>query len=384
LKILFLVNRYRDDGPGILIHSLIKQLKNYSDVESHTAALTSSGPLEGAFQEIDVPTRVIGMKGVYDLKSFFRFVRMLKREKFDIIHTNLIRADIIGRFAGRFAGVPVIVTTEHGIHTWLVRGKIVEGIVKRLYRYTAGFTDRIIAVSDYVKERLILAGVPASKCQRIYNGVDINRFVPISLEEKKEFRKYLADFAFENLIGVVSNMVELKGHIYFVQAIPLILQRHPDSLFVFVGEGPLQSSLEEDVRKMGVGQRVRFLGKLLAVTPKLMASLDVLVQPSLTESFGLVVAEGMATGVPIVASRVGGVPEIIEDGVTGFLVEPQNPGELAGKVNLLLANKPQAYAFGEAGRKRIVVNFSIEYTAEEYYQLYRRLCAPKTIQPSVP
>jgi glycosyltransferase involved in cell wall biosynthesis len=380
LKVLFLLNRYYDDGPGILIHSLVKQLKNYSIVESHTAALTSTGPLEAAFQEIDVPTRVIGMRGAYDLKRFLSLVRLLRREKFDIIHTNLIRADIIGRLAGRCARVPIILTTEHGIHTWLVKGKMVEWIVRRLYRYTARFTDRIITVSDYVKERLILSGIPASKCQRIYNGVDINRYVPISSDEKKDFRKYLADFEFENLIGIVANMVELKGHIFFIQAIPLILQRHPDSLFVFVGRGPLQSSLEEDVKKLGLSQRVRFLGKLLAVTPKLIASLDVLVQPSLTESFGLVVAEAMATGVPVVASRVGGVPEIVEDGVTGFLVEPQNPGELAAQVNYLLTNKLEAREFGEAGRKRVVSNFSIEYTAEEYYQLYRRLFSQKVQQ----
>jgi glycosyltransferase involved in cell wall biosynthesis len=371
------VNRYFDDGPGILIHSLIKQLKNYSDIECETAALTSSGPFMQAFEELEVPTRVIGMKGAYDLKTFISFIKMLRKEKFDIIHTNLIRTDIIGRLAGRIAGVPIICTTEHGIHTWRVRGKTVERIIRRLYRYTGGFTDRIVAVSEYVKQQLIIEGIAPGKCQRIYNGVDINRFVPITEEEKKEFRKYLADFEYDNLVGVVGNMVQLKGHIYSIQAVPKIIEQHPSTLFVFVGAGPLQEELEKDVREKGLEKRVRFLGKLSAVTPKLIASLDVLVQPSLTESFGLVVAEAMATGIPVVASKVGGVPEIVEDGISGYLVESQNPVEIAEKVNNLLSNKEQGTAFGNAGRDLVVSNFSIEYTAEEYYQLYRRLYMKK-------
>lgn len=377
MKILFLLNAYEDDGPGRLIYAIIERLSKYEGVQCWTAALRRSGPLKEKFENLIIPTRVIGMRHTYQLSPYNELVDFIQTEKFDIVHTNLIRTDIIGRFAAKKANVPVIVTTEHGIHTWGVRGKLVAAIVKRLYLHTVKFTDCIIAVSDYVRESLLKEGVPPEKVIRIYNGVDLERFVPVSLEEKKEFFKYLSEREINHLIGGVGHLITLKGHSYFIQAIPKILQKHPNSLFVFVGEGPLQQQLIAEVSQLGLTEHVRFLGRLSAITPRVIAALDVLVQPSLTESFGLVVAEALACGVPVVATDVGGLPEIVQEGVNGFMVEPRNPEAIAEKVIWLLDHKEEARQMGERGREICRQKFDINSTVQQYYETYKSLLARK-------
>lgn len=377
MKILFLLNAYEDDGPGRLNYAIIERLSKYEGVQCWTAALRRSGPLKEKFENLIIPTRVIGMRHTYQLSPYNELVDFIQAEKFDIVHTNLIRTDIIGRFAAKKANVPVIVTTEHGIHTWGVRGKLVAAIVKRLYLHTGKYTDCIIAVSDYVREVLLKEGVPPEKVIRIYNGVDLERFVPVSLEEKKEFFKYLSERVINHLIGGVGHLITLKGHSYFIQAIPKILQKHPNSLFVFVGEGPLQQQLIAEVSQLGLTEHVRFLGRLSAITPRVIAALDVLVQPSLTESFGLVVAEALACGVPVVATDVGGLPEIVQEGVNGFMVEPRNPDAIAEKVIWLLDHKEEARQMGERGREICRQKFDINSTVQQYYELYKSLLAGK-------
>ncbi len=377
MKILFLLNAYEDDGPGRLNYAIIERLSKYEGVQCWTAALRRSGPLKEKFENLIISTRVIGMRHTYQLSPYNELVDFIQAEKFDIVHTNLIRTDIIGRFAAKKANVPVIVTTEHGIHTWGVRGKLVAAIVKRLYLHTGKYTDCIIAVSDYVREVLLKEGVPPEKVIRIYNGVDLERFVPVSLEEKKEFFKYLSEREINHLIGGVGHLITLKGHSYFIQAIPKILQKHPNSLFVFVGEGPLQQQLIAEVSQLGLTEHVRFLGRLSAITPRVIAALDVLVQPSLTESFGLVVAEALACGVPVVATDVGGLPEIVQEGVNGFMVEPRNPDAIAEKVIWLLDHKEEARQMGERGREICRQKFDINSTVQQYYELYKSLLAGK-------
>ncbi len=373
MKVLFLLNAYVDDGPGRLIYSVASRLSQYDDIQCWSAALRRSGPLEEKFEDLAIPTKVLGMKHVYELNRYKQMVSFLRDGEFDIVHTNLIRADVIGRYAAKKAGVPVIVSTEHGIHTWRVKGKLIASLVKYLYRHTVKFTDSIIAVSEYVKQRLIEHGVPPDKVTRIYNGIDLEKFTPVSQEQREEFQRYLSDEKIYHIVGGVGNLVTLKGHSYFIQAIPKILQKHPHSLFVIVGEGPLHSKLVTDVNRLGLEHRVRFLGRLSTITAQLISSFDVLVQPSLTESFGLAVAEALACRVPVVATHVGGVPEIVKDGEHGFLVEPRNPDAIAEKVTWLLDHKEEAMRIAEKGREHVAAHFDINTTVEQYYNLYQHL-----------
>jgi glycosyltransferase involved in cell wall biosynthesis len=380
MKILFLLNAYQDDGPGRLIYAVVKRLSREKDITCWTAALRRSGPLKERFEGLAVPTKVIKMKHIYQRKRFQELVDFIRGGEFNIVHTNIIRTDIIGRYAARKAGVPIILSTEHGIHTWGVKGPLVGSITKHLYLKTTRFTDRIIAVSNFVKESLLKAGVPEKKIATIHNGVDLEKFSPSTDDERNEFVRYFSDEPVNHVVGGVGNLVTLKGHSYFIRAIPQILKTHPGCLFVFVGEGPLDKKLRAEVDRLGLSDKVRFLGRLSTITGKVISSMEVLVQPSLTESFGLAVAEGLACGVPVVASRVGGLPELVKDGQHGFLVEPKSPEAIAERVLWLLDNKEEAEKMGQQGREFVSEHFDINTTVQKYLDLYRDLIEHKDVE----
>jgi glycosyltransferase involved in cell wall biosynthesis len=382
VKALFLLNAYEEDGPGLLVFSIVQEMQRTGEIACSTMALSRGGPLQERFEAIGVPAAVVGMRSVYDIAAIGRFIRYLKHEHYSLLQTNLIRADLVGRVAAKCAGIPIIVTTEHGIHTWEVKGRIVRWLVRFLYLLTTRFTDRIVAVSEFVAKDLRTNGIAEVKITRIYNGIDTEQFRPLPDEQRRELCRYLSDRDVGHLVGIVGNMVALKGHAWCVEAIPAIVKEHPDTLFAFVGNGPLRQEIEELVRSLGMEHHVRFTGHVSALLPRLMGSFDVLVQPSLIESFGLVVVEAQACGVPVIATAVGGLPEIVSDGETGFLVPPEDPPALAEKVNLLLSEPALAQAMGKKGREKVLAQFLIQQTARAYAELYQQLASGKAVAMS--
>lgn len=373
LKILYFLNAYEEDGPGLLMCQIASLLAPREGMEIYTAALSRGGSLEERLKEKHIPTRVIGMKGVLDRSGYQALKSYLKDMSFDIVHTNILRADLFGRMAAHAVGVPVIISTEHGLHAWEHRGNLVRKIVKWLYLRTVSYNSAIVAVSDAVKESLVSEGIPPGKIHRIYNGVDVNAFAPLPGLERDKMRRYITDDKVCCTIGLVGNLVELKGLRYFIEALPPVFEKYPETLVVVVGEGPLRGEMENEVAKEPFSGRVKFLGKLSQITGRIMAALDVLVQPSLTESFGLTAAEALSCEVPVVASNVGGLTELIEDGVCGYLVPPRDSRALAGKIIELLDDPDKRRTFGRAGRERIMNLFQLSSTVDQYLELYKRL-----------
>ena len=373
MKILYLLNAYEEDGPGLLICRLASIISRKQDVEVSSAAISRGGDLKEKFDRAGIPTRVFGMKNALDAKNYLRLKKFLKREKFDVVHTNILRADIFGKLAAHSAGTPVIISTEHGIHAWEHRGPLVRKAVKWFYLKTVKYSSGIICVSDHVKNALLREGVPENKLHRIYNGVDTDLFVPTTGDERDKLRSFITDQPVDYTVGLVGNLVEIKGIQYFMESLPQIFRKIPRLLVVVVGEGPLKDELRNETIEMGISDRVKFLGRLSSITSKIMSSLDVLVQPSLTESFGLAAAEALSCQVPVVASNVGGLAELIEDGVCGFLVPPRRPKALAEKVIEIIDDPIKRLQLGEQGRKRILAKFNINKTAEDYLILYEDL-----------
>jgi len=373
VKILYFLNAYEEDGPGLLMCQIASLLAPREGMEIYSAALSRGGSLEERFKEKYIPTHVIGMKGALDRSGYRALKAYLKDMSFDIVHTNILRADLFGRMAAHAVGVPVIISTEHGLHAWEHHGSLVRKFVKWFYLRTVSYNSAIVAVSDAVKESLIDEGIPREKIHRIYNGVDVNAFAPLPEMEKDKMRNYITDDRVCCTIGLVGNLVELKGLRYFIEALPPVFEKYPEALVVVVGEGPLRREMENEVSKETFAGRVKFLGKLSQITGRVMGALDVLVQPSLTESFGLTVAEALSCEVPVVASNVGGLTELIEDGLCGYLVPPRDSKALAGKIIDLLDDPDKRRAFGKAGRERITNLFQLSSTVEQYMELYKRL-----------
>lgn len=373
MKILFFLNAYEEDGPGLLIAQVANLMCAREGLDIRSAALSRTGPLEKRFQEKGIPTKLIGMRGFPDWPRYKSLKNFLHDGKFDIIHTNILRADLFGRTAAHAVGIPAIVSTEHGIHAWEHKGDLMRTIVRQFYLHTLKFTSAIIAVSDFVKQSLISEGVPEDKIVRIYNGVDTDYFLPIDADEREKLRSYITDEPVKAAIGLVGNLIEMKGLRYFIEALPLIFQKHPHTLVVVVGEGPLRNEMEREISLQNLSHKVKFLGKLTQITRRIVAALDILVQPSLTESFGLTAAEALSCGVPVVASSAGGLPELVEDGVCGYVVPPRDSNALAVKIISLLDDPDKCSRFGKAGRERAIKLFRVSDTVNKYLDLYTRL-----------
>lgn len=299
-----------------------------------------------------------------------RMVAALRRLRIDILHTHLFDASIVGLMAGALARVPVRVMTRHysNYHTRI--GKRWHVGVDRLCTRLA---HSVIAVSDHTRRVMLEEeGALAAKVVVIRNGIDLSRVEPPSSREVAELREELGlgDFA---VVVVVARLHPEKGHEYMFRALPRLLAATDGRLRLLVaGTGPFLETYKREVSRLGVERAVRFLGFRRDIA-HILAISDVVVLPSVAEAFGLVLAEAMAMKKAVVATEIGGIPEVVEDGSTGILVPPASPEALADAILSLLHDPARRARFGEAGRKRVEESFRFETMMEKYESLYDAL-----------
>jgi glycosyltransferase involved in cell wall biosynthesis len=204
----------------------------------------------------------------------------------------------------------------------------------------------------------------------ILNGVNVERFRMLTDAERAQARKGFSIPDDHKAICAAANLIPEKGISYLLQAVRRVLEQHPNTVFLIAGDGPLADELKQEAAELDITNHVRFLGLLSDVT-QLMSVADVIVVPSVwQEPAGLVVIEAMACGRPVVATRVGGIPEYVDNGISGILVEPRSAEQIASAINKLLATPAYAETIGQAGRRTAELNFNIERwvfeTLDEY------------------
>lgn len=327
--------------------------------EVKVATVVAGGPLEEEFQAAGVPVRIFKKKSKLGFGVIWQIRKYLWAEAPDIVHTHLFGGDTWGRAAAILARVPVIISTEHNTN-------LDEGWVKRkVKKFLSFFTKKIIAVSEAVKNYSVTHDkISAKKIAVIRNGIDLRKFS--SLPEK--------DFGDPPVIGVVGRLEEQKGHKYLFEALNLI-KTIPWILWV-VGDGSRKNNLERLAKDLNLRERIIFLGARRNV-PEILSKIDIVVMPSLWEGLGIAALEAAAAGKPIVASRVGGIPEIISDGETGILVEPGNVKSLADGLEHVLLGKIDAKDMGARAKEMVREKFSVEKMVEEYEMLYEELVNKK-------
>jgi glycosyltransferase involved in cell wall biosynthesis len=291
----------------------------------------------------------VAMASRRDWRSFAALTGLLRRGEFDVVHTHCRNADLHGGLAARATGTP---------HVAHLRGLLVDetgavgrGLVDRLHRALLRRSPRrIVAVSEAVRRRaLALLGVAPERVVTVRNGVAVAAF-RTPRRAAAEVRAELAIPDGAPLLLAVGALGRCKGQDVVLEALARIAppaERHRAACAVFVGEGPDRERLLAQARRLGIDERVRFVGPRRDVAD-LMHAADLFVHAARWEGFGRVVAEAMAAGRPVVATRVGGVPEIVADGVTGRLVEPDRPDALAAALAALLADRPLAQRIGRA------------------------------------
>jgi len=304
-----------------------------------------------------------------NLSTLLFLLRLMHAEQVDVVHTYYGRTRVYGRLAAILARVPVIISAEMAqAGPYSLKGWATE----RLFDY---FTDHFVAVSEATKVHLFRTRqISPSKVTVIYPGVDLVRF---DIQEMLPMIRYelgLPDHAL--VIGVVARLVPYKGHADLIAALPRILQAAPTTRLVFIGDGPAAPDLRHQVHEVGLTDQVHFLGERRDI-PRLLRALDVFVLPSHQEGLGLAIIEAMAAGLPVVATRVGGIPDVVIEGETGLLVEPGNPAELAEAIIQLLTNPHIQRQMGIKGRQRVESYFTAQRSAANLTALYCRLLQAK-------
>ena len=296
-------------------------------------------------------------------------VRMLADElapfQPEIVHNHMYRAEVVGTRAALLLGEkgcrrPAIIST---VHSSRVRCSEDRQTLRRL----TPLMDRLIVVSKAIDHKIREEGRAVAPISLIYNGVDLQRYNHqqpcCTLHEE-----YLIP-ADAQIVGVVARLEAEKGHRTLLEAWPLVLAEVPSARLLIIGEGSERDSLEAQVASLGIEDRVVFTGRREDV-PAVTAALDVAVLPSYREAQGLSVLEAMALGRPVIASRVGGIPEMIEDGVSGLLVEPHDCDALAAGIVRLLTDHPLADMIAHRGHELVHDRFCIELMVHSISDLY--------------
>ncbi len=305
---------------------------------------------------------VLNKKHGIDFSIISKIRKVIRKEKIDIIHTHLWTADLWGRFAAILERKKVI-STAHNVEIWKKKHH------KLIDRLLAPFTYKIVAVSNEVKNFYInKIGIDKRKLLTIHNGIDIKYIKPN--KSKDEMLKKLGIKG--QVVGIVGRLHPQKDHKNFLKAVRLVLKEIPNTNFLIVGNGLLRKELEDYVRKLKIDDNVKFLG-LRKDIYNIFNIMDVNVLSSIHEGHPIVLLEAMFLKIPSVVTRVGGNPELIEDGRNGFVVPSRDSEALAKSIVKLLKNKNLREKFGEGSRIKIEKNFSSDKMIEKYEMLFNHI-----------
>ena len=313
---------------------------------------------------------------IKDLSAFLDIWRIIKKISPEIVHTHSSKAGLLGRLAAKLARIPIVVHTPHGHVFFGYFGPLKTKIFIILERLVSRITHRIIALTNKEKEDYIKFRIAnEDKFDVIYSGIELDKFKELSEDKKQNFVKELGIPEKSLIIGTVGRLVPVKGHEFLIKAAKYIISKYPEAFFVFTGDGPLEHNLKRQARELGINNNIIFLG-WRSDAAKIISVYDIFSLPSLNEGMGRVLAEAMSLGKPIVASNVGGIPDLVTHGKNGFLVPARNPEKLAKYIQILIEDKEKKEKMGQAGKEMAKI-FSKEKMVENIANLYEKLLAQK-------
>ena len=427
IKVLRVIGRLNVGGPAIHVVNLTAAL----DPDRYRSLLVAGSENEAEGSMLDFalsqgvrPTVIPEIVTAFSLtprdgKALSKLYRLMREERPHIVHTHTAKAGFLGRLAARLAGVPVIVHTFHGHVLHGYYGPVKSELLRRLEQSLAWTTDRLVTVSAQVKKELVDYGIaPADKITVIPLGFDLTPFLNVQRESASTTKEETTGFTTEAqstrsifstippqrpprlrgeisesglstshtpqatphppLIGIVGRLFPIKNHELFLEAAARVAAHEPTAHFVIVGDGVLRPELENRARALGIADRVLFTG-WRSDLPRICADLNVLVVSSDNEGTPVSAIEAMAAGCPVVATRVGGLPDLIDDGRTGRLVPPRDAEALARAVLDLLQSPARAREIGNNAREFVRRRFTVQRLLDDMDRLYRELLEEKAV-----
>lgn len=368
-KILFIVTQSDFGGAQRYIFDLVVNLKNEFLIS------VAAGPKGGdellnrlekngiAIHRLKHLKRAINP--CHDWLAYRELKNLIKNEKPDIVHLNSSKAGVLGSLAA--ARLPSrVIYTAHGWTFNEPNNPLKRQIYLGAEKWTSRYKDRIICVSEYDRRSALKYDIASpEKLITIHNGLDWQKLEFLSKKTALDFLAAKVEISNNKLIGAVANLYPAKGLTYLIKTARFI--KSPCQILI-IGEGPERRNLEQQIAKYQLQNKVLLLGALPQAYRYLRA-FDFFILPSVKEGFPYAILEAMAAGLPIVATSVGGLPEIIEDGRNGFLVAPQNPLALAEKINYLLENPDQARLFGQTNLEKIK-EFDLKKMTQKTKEIY--------------
>ncbi|HHT9125413.1 MAG TPA: glycosyltransferase [Candidatus Brocadiia bacterium] len=303
-------------------------------------------------------------------RNLFNLCHLLRKENIKLLHTHGYKTDIIGLLAAKILNIP-IVSTAHG---WTACSRNVK-LYEFLDSLALRFFDRVIAVSDGMKDRLLESHIPPKKIVMIHNAIELKAstgtpaLAGVGLLLTKPFKDSFNLNNDNKLIGAIGRLSIEKGFGYFLEAGKEVISRYPQARLLVVGEGPERQNLEILAERLAIKDKTIFCGFQKDIS-KIYSILDVVVLSSLTEGLPQTLLEALVHEKPVVATRVGGVPELIKDGETGILVDPKDSLKLANGILKILNNPEEAKNLAIRGRKLVNEKFNSKSMCEKLGKLY--------------
>jgi glycosyltransferase involved in cell wall biosynthesis len=318
----------------------------------------------------------LGLRDAIALKRLFSLMRSYRPH---IVHTHTAKAGLLGRVAARLAGVPIVVHTFHGHVLHGYYGPAQNWALRKMERILAWLSDRLVTVSEQVKKDLIEYGVArADRISVIPLGLVLEPFLNAQ-SRRGEFRREFGLRDEDKLVGIVGRIFPIKNHALFLEAAARIAAADTAARFVVVGDGSLRTALEKQARQLGIEKQVLFIGWRSDLA-RIYADLDILVVSSNNEGTPLSAIEAMAASCPVVATRVGGVPDLIRDGENGRLVAPRDADAIAIAVLELLRDREAARRIGHNAMISARERFDVKRLISDVDHLYRELLDEKAIR----
>ena len=354
----------------LLVHGLSHE-SGMSDLEKQIVEDGVEEAQKNGVKVIALPSMVRSIHPIKDFRALFSLIWLIMKEKPEIVHTHSSKGGILGRLAAKIAGVPHIIHTPHGHVFYGHFGAFASRVFLWIENIFARFTDRVVALTDGEKDDYInLSVCPPEKLFKIHSGVDVKKFMHAN-GNRVEKRRSLGLDQNEAVIGFVGWLLPIKGPDYLLKAMDDVWRRHSEASLVLVGKGDMDVDLRAEALKKNANGKVKFLGWREDID-EIMPLFDMLVLPSLNEGMGRVLVEAMAAGKPVVASRVGGIPDLVRHAETGYLVPPADEKALADGIKMLLDDPEKAKQMGLRGQE-YCRQFSLDAMIEKLDNLYSDL-----------
>jgi glycosyltransferase involved in cell wall biosynthesis/protein-tyrosine-phosphatase len=355
-------------GAEVQLATTVSYLATRTDLHV-TAVLFNDGRLAAELRRLGIDVTVIDETRHNSLGILLSLTRFLIERRIDLVHTHRYKDTVLGAVAAKLAGVPRVVRTMHGLREPMTGWNRVKfGAYQALDNMMLrGCADRVIAVSNRMAGTLIANGFTSSRVTTIHNGIDPGTVVPS--RSANDMKRELGVHDASIVIGTAGRLSAVKGHDTFIRAVRQVLDQEPHARFVIAGDGPLDDDLRSLAAQLGVDRACVFAGARGDIN-NLLAALDVFVLPSLNEGLPMAVLEAMAAGKPVVVSRVGGLPEVIQHGASGLLVPPGDAHALARACVDLARDREWASRIGAAGQRVVEEEFSHHRSGAAVADLY--------------